>query len=44
MHTADDSLIALYEAGEISYDTALNNAEDLVEVKSRIHKAPEAIN
>ena len=41
MHTLDDSLIKLYEAGEITYDTALSNAQDLPEVRSRIHKAPE---
>ncbi|MBN2455326.1 MAG: PilT/PilU family type 4a pilus ATPase [Sedimentisphaerales bacterium] len=41
MHTLDDSLIILYEAGEITYDTALNNAQDLPEVRSRIHKTPE---
>jgi twitching motility protein PilT len=37
MHTLDDSLISLYEAGEITYDTALSNAEDLIDLRSRIH-------
>lgn len=41
MHTLDDSLIKLYEAGEITYDTALSNAQDLIEVRSRIHRHPE---
>lgn len=41
MHTLDDSLIALYESGDITYDTVLSNAQDLLEVRSRIHKSPK---
>jgi twitching motility protein PilT len=38
LHTMDDSIYELYEAGEITYDTALNNAFDVAAIKSRIHR------
>jgi twitching motility protein PilT len=38
MHTMDDSLLALYEAGDISYESALNNASDMISLKDRLHK------
>ncbi|MFA5554800.1 MAG: ATPase, T2SS/T4P/T4SS family, partial [Phycisphaerae bacterium] len=38
MHTLDDSLIALYQTGDITYDTLLSNSQDIVDVKSKIHK------
>lgn len=38
MHSMDDSLLRLYEAGEISYDLALNNAYDPVNLKDRMHR------
>lgn len=38
MRTMDDSLLGLYEAGEISYDLALNNAYDPVTLRDRMHK------
>lgn len=34
----DDSLLELYEAGEITYDTAANNSYDPAALYSRIHK------
>ena len=37
MHRLDDSLLELYEAGEITYDIALNNSQDPVALKTRIH-------
>jgi twitching motility protein PilT len=40
MRTMDDSLLELYEAGEISYESVLNNASDLITMKDRIHKTP----
>ncbi len=42
MHTMDDSLLALYESGDISYDSALNHAYDVVSLKDRMHRQPEA--
>jgi twitching motility protein PilT len=38
MHTMDDSLVELYEAGEITYDTAINNSYDPAGLRDRIHK------
>ncbi len=40
MHSMDDSLLALYEAGDISYDSALNHAYDTVTMKDRMHREP----
>ncbi len=41
MHSLDDSLVSLYEAGEITYDAALSNASDIIAFKSRVHRPPE---
>jgi twitching motility protein PilT len=38
MSTMDDSLLELYQAGDISYESVLNNASDIVSVKDRLHK------
>ncbi len=38
MHLMDDSLLALYEAGEITYDTAINYSHDPGEMTKRIHQ------
>ena len=38
MRTMEDSLLELYEAGEITYDTAINNSYDPAALRSRIHK------
>jgi len=38
MRTMDDSLLELYETGEITYDTAINNSYDPAALRSRIHK------
>ncbi len=38
MRAMDDSLLELYEAGEITYDTAINNSYDPAALRSRIHK------
>jgi twitching motility protein PilT len=35
MQTMDSSLVALYQRGEISYDTALSNARDAAFIRSR---------
>jgi len=37
MHTMDDSLLEMYYAGEITYDTAISNARDADAIRSRIH-------
>jgi twitching motility protein PilT len=37
LHTMDDSLYTLYQAGEITYDTALNNSADPSALTERIH-------
>ncbi len=37
MRTMDDSLLELYEAGEITYDTAINNSYDPAGLRDRIH-------
>jgi twitching motility protein PilT len=37
MHTMDDSLLELYEAGEITYDIAVSNSPDPNALRSRIH-------
>ncbi|MFH1372037.1 MAG: PilT/PilU family type 4a pilus ATPase [Planctomycetota bacterium] len=38
MHLMDDSLLELYEAGEITYDTAVNFSHDAGEMRKRIHQ------
>jgi len=38
MQTMDDSLVELYETGEITYDTAINNSYDPAALRDRIHK------
>jgi twitching motility protein PilT len=38
MHTMDDSLMEMYEAGEITYDVAISNSYDPASLRSRIHK------
>jgi twitching motility protein PilT len=38
MHTMDDSLLELYEGGEITYDIAICNSHDPAGMRSRIHK------
>jgi len=38
MHTMDDSLLELYESGEITYDVAICNSHDPAALRSRIHK------
>lgn len=40
MHTMNDSLLELYESGEITYDVAMCNSYDPADLKSRIHKEP----
>jgi twitching motility protein PilT len=44
MHSMDDSLFELYEAGEITYDTAINYSGEPVAFRDRIHhgNAPES--
>lgn len=41
MHKLDDSLLTLYEGGEITYDTAINNSHDPAEMRKRIHEPAE---
>jgi twitching motility protein PilT len=38
MHSMDDSLVELYESGDISYDVAICNSQDPVSMRTRIHK------
>ena len=38
MHTMDDSLFDMYEAGEITYESAINNASHPTHMKDRILK------
>jgi len=38
MHTMDDSLLELYESGEITYDIAIRNSHDPAAFRTRIHK------
>jgi len=38
MHLMDDSLMDLYEAGEITYDTAINYSHDPGEMRKKIHQ------
>ncbi len=38
MHSMDDTLIEMYQNGEISYDTCLNNAQNPTSVKEKIHR------
>ena len=42
MHTMDDCLTGLYEAGEITYDTALTNASDPATFRRRYEKTDES--
>jgi twitching motility protein PilT len=37
MHTMDDSLIELYQAGDITYDTAICNSYDPASLRNKIH-------
>ena len=41
MHLMDDSLLELYEAGDITYDTAINFSHDTAEMRKRIHRQNE---
>jgi twitching motility protein PilT len=38
MHTMDQSLLELYEAGQITYDTAINYSHDAAEMRKQIHR------
>jgi twitching motility protein PilT len=38
MHTMEDSLVELYHAGEITYDTAICNCYDPKSLRDRLHK------
>jgi len=38
MHSMDDTLIEMYQNGEISYDICLNNAQNPASVKEKIHR------
>jgi twitching motility protein PilT len=38
MHLMDDSLLELYEAGEITYETAVNYSHDPGEMRKKIHQ------
>jgi twitching motility protein PilT len=38
MHTMEDSLVELYQAGEITYDTAICNSYDPKSLRERLHK------
>jgi twitching motility protein PilT len=40
MHTMDDSLYDLYQAGEISYESAINNSSRSSHMRERIFKDP----
>ena len=42
MHSMDDSLIDLYDAGEISYDAAICHAHDPASMRSKIHKTTKS--
>jgi twitching motility protein PilT len=37
MHTMEDSLVELYQAGDITYDTAICNSYDPRSLRERIH-------
>lgn len=41
MHSMDDSLFKMYEAGKITYDSVMNNANDPVNMRAQIHKPTE---
>jgi len=43
MRTMDDSLLELYQAGEITYDAALNHAHDPVTLRDQMHKGSELV-
>lgn len=38
MHSMNDSLLDLYQAGEITYESAINNSSDPTEMRKRIHE------
>ena len=38
MHSMDDSLFDLYESGEITYEAAINNANDPTGMRKRVHE------
>ena len=38
MHRMDDSLLKLYEVGDITYDTTINNAYDSEAMRDRVHQ------
>jgi twitching motility protein PilT len=42
MHLMDDSLMEFYEAGEITYDTAVNYSHDPGEMRKKIHQQKSA--
>ena len=42
MRTMDESLLNLYEAGEITYDTAITNSSDPTAFRSRVHKETQS--
>ncbi|MBN2020701.1 MAG: PilT/PilU family type 4a pilus ATPase [Sedimentisphaerales bacterium] len=44
MHLMEDSLLELYEAGEITYDSAVNYSHDPGEMRKRIHNQTERHN
>jgi twitching motility protein PilT len=44
MHTMDDSLYDLYQAGDISYEAAINNSSRSSHMRERIFKEPDSVN
>ena len=44
MHTMDDSLYDLYQAGDISYEAAINNSSRSSHMRERIFKEPDSEN
>lgn len=44
MRTMDDSLLNLYENGDITYETAINNSYDPASLKDRIHQEKDSNN
>ena len=43
MRTMDDSLLEMYQAGEITYDAALNHAHDPVALRDRMQNGPGTV-
>jgi len=39
LHTMDDSVLELYQQGEITYETAITNARDPLALKDKMHRA-----